>query len=197
MKKLLFVFPIVALLAAACSSSQPVGNQTSTAQNTTVAVNPAPAQTSSVTENGWVTYANQDLSISFKYPPNYKVYQQDATHLSINSDYKDPQYPAVRTIQMGISQVSQIPETTTEVQARFLPNVYLVAPVTSQSKNNYTLFHFQDSVKGSVYYIQSGKGTFLIDSSLLIFKQLWNKQNINLQKYSDIFDQIVSTIKIE
>jgi len=116
MKKLFLVLPIAALLAPGCGTSRQVSNQIVLPQNNTTTTSPT-------AKTGWTSYNNQDINISFDYPSTYKIYQQDARHLSMNSDYIDPKYPTIRTIQMEISQVSITPETTAQVEARFLPNI--------------------------------------------------------------------------
>lgn len=83
MKKLLFAFPIVALLAAGCNSSQQTTEQNPPAQQTQTeqtqqqtAQNPAPSPTPTPTPSqsdiaAWKTYTSVKYGYQFKYPTNW------------------------------------------------------------------------------------------------------------------------------
>jgi len=86
MKKLLFIFPIVALLAAGCNSSQQVSNQppvqTSVVQNTNPTQNPTSTPATNTSTGGTYSYTlgtypyassitPPKINFSFQYPSGY------------------------------------------------------------------------------------------------------------------------------
>jgi hypothetical protein len=88
MKKLLFAFPIVALLAAGCNSSQipQSTNTTPATQNSTQNTNSTSSPTSAqANTSNWQTYASQKYSFQFKYPTDWSV--SDASYTYQGQDY--------------------------------------------------------------------------------------------------------------
>src|SRR5581483_5922763 len=76
MKKLLFVFPIVALLAAGCNSSQQSSVQT---QNTNhISTSTHPSTKTQLDSPNWKTYNNTSLGFQIKYPPDW-TYTNDGS----------------------------------------------------------------------------------------------------------------------
>lgn len=79
-KKLLFMFPIVALLAAGCSSSQQASNQppvqTLAVQNVTPTSTPSPTPTiSEPSVQNWQVYTNTDYGFQLTFPLDWKGYR--------------------------------------------------------------------------------------------------------------------------
>ncbi len=204
MKKLLFVFPIVALLAAGCNSSQQVYNQQ---PNSTTTPTPQPTQQATqqqATQNDWATYQNQGLDISFDLPKNFQVYQTDANNLRIDSDYYDAKHIAV-LISMSIRKLATA-ETLQQVKAESQPtaaSTYLPDYANNgMTHRTYTVLHKANYDLVSVhdwqtyYYFVTTKGTFLTGDTLdTAGGKAFSQYPGVYDKYRNIFDQIVSSVK--
>jgi len=89
MKKLLFVLPILALLASGCTPTQQANNQTPAAINTNLAPSPSftpsptPTSTPTTTNSNTQTYTNTKYGFEIKYPASYTVKEYGANNFSI------------------------------------------------------------------------------------------------------------------
>ena len=107
MKKLLLVFPIVALLAAGCNSSQQAAItspiQTPITQNTNPAPTPSPTPTSSNSTtqvdqtSNWKTYTNTKYFIVLKYPANFSFSESNNSGGIFDVMFNDPNSSITQT----------------------------------------------------------------------------------------------------
>ena len=90
MKKILFAFSLVALLAAGCNPSQPLTAPTATQitknENSASSTTPIPSQNPTTTpkilnpgQTGWKTYKNSKFGLEFQYPPSGVLTEYDLT----------------------------------------------------------------------------------------------------------------------
>ncbi len=207
MKKLLFAFPIVTLLAAGCNSSQQATNQipaqSSVSQNTNPTPThspiptPTPTPTPATTQNqavpaNWATYTSSDLGLSFKYPTDLKVYQQDANDILIQANYQNSQHP-LATIEMSIKKTNS-PQLLTEVGISGVnPSGTTTTVIGTQS--NYQALKVTNQYH-SRYYFLDGKVTFIVDDNLDedVSLQTFTQQSDIYQTYTAEFDTIRSSI---
>jgi uncharacterized protein YcfL len=83
MKKILFLFPIIALLAAGCSSTQQASNQTVVQTPIAQNANPAPTSNKPTTTlttqitTGWNTFTNEADGYTLKYPNKFSLEKND------------------------------------------------------------------------------------------------------------------------
>ncbi|MBL7054467.1 hypothetical protein ISS05_01785 [Candidatus Woesearchaeota archaeon] len=69
-----------------------------------------------------LTYENQELGISFQYPSDFKVYQQDEDTLKIDSPYKDP-VAILLSISMTVKRISLARDSLDQIEARINPEM--------------------------------------------------------------------------
>lgn len=153
---------------------------------------------SSTSKETLTTYQNKELGISFKYPSDLKVYQQDENSILIKSDYKNPEHSAIE-ISINIKRTSFQRETKEQIEAKFkgLPEEAIApyAIIKQETKGNYELLQMK---AGSQYYILSDKGTFYVGDTVDTFgwKEIFTKEGI-YQTYRSKFDAIKDSIIIE
>ena len=133
-------------------------------------------------------YENKNLGISFTYPSEFQVYQQDENSLRIESDYNTKGKPYF-SIGMNIKRVNSHREKLEKVEKILaiigekiikvlkLDNYYLV--VGSESTN----------------YILSDNGVFFIGDSVDVHKNLLQQESL-YQHYKLKFFEIKKSIKI-
>jgi hypothetical protein len=208
MKKLLFAFPIVVLLAAGCNSSQQASNQppvqTPIVQNTNPTSTPTPTQQVALPSD-WTTYQNPNLGISFSLPKNFQVFQTDANNLRIDSDYYDANHIAV-LISMSIRKMTPS-KTLQQVEQDSQPtgpypnlpdyanNGMTHRTYTVQHKDNYDLVSVHDW-QTYYYFVTANRGTFITGDTLDTASGKSFSQTPEVyDKYRNIFDQIVNSVK--
>ncbi len=181
MKKLLLVFPIITLLAAGCNSSQQATTQAPVVQNTNVAPTSTPNQTN------WATYTSNELGLSFKYPTDLKVYQQDESNILIKAPYANSEHSLVE-ITMSIKKINPKPETDNEINFRLQGKKIL----STETHNGYKILRFEG---GSQCYIINNQGTFYVGDSLdtIPWKDIFQKEGV-YQTYRSEFDAVRNSI---
>ena len=117
MKKLLFVFPIVALLAAGCNSAQQasVQTQTPTTQNTNPVPSPVPAvqQTPAPTPNPTPNQAQQSSN-----PQDWKTFTQSFTSYNFKMSFKYPNNWTVGTFANYPDELTIQPTDTFQAESK-------------------------------------------------------------------------------
>ncbi len=122
-----------------------------------------------------VTYHSQELGISFQYPTDFKVYQQDENSILIKTTYSkpgnvNPQISNLSIVSVSIKKVYS-PETKDQFKSRLLANYREYAPesvpqvIDLGTKNNYQILHVREKQQTQEYFL-SDKGTFFIDDSI-------------------------------
>ena len=130
MKKLLFAFPIIALLAAGCNSSQQVSSQTPATQNTSPAptANPTPTPTQTP-----VPTATPNPTAT---PPANSTLYTDPTfnfQVSVPSSYKYETHPP--TAYLGGEIIFGITDTNNQYNRTGYPNYQFQVGVYSLHSN--------------------------------------------------------------
>lgn len=137
------------------------------------------------------TYQSIELGLSFKYPSNFKVYQQDENNLRVESDYKNTERPQ-DSIGMNIIKINPQRETDDRINFRLQGKKI----IREETRNGYRILQFESGFEnGLEYYILSDKGTFYIGDSLEVIKS-----SITEQQYTDYrtkFDAVIDSIRVE
>ncbi len=134
------------------------------------------------------TYENNDIGISFDYPSNFKVYQQDEDSLRVESDYKNPE-SSLMSVGMNIKRINIQRETQEQIESRLSPSGKSI--LSREIKENFELLKISDNG----YYILSDKGTFYIGDSTNVYKSTLEQEGL-YQDYKNKFNEIRNSIKI-
>ena len=139
------------------------------------------------TEETLSNYHSKESGISFKYPSDLKVYQQDENNVLIKADYKNPEHSLV-SIEMGIRRINTQRETDDQINFRLQGKKI----IREETRNGYRILQFEG---GSQYYILSDKGTFYVGDTLDTFswKDIFQKEGL-YQTYRLKFNAIRNSI---
>ncbi len=139
------------------------------------------------------TYNSKELGVSFKYPSDLKVYQQDENNVLIKADYKNLEHSLV-SIHMGVSK-SNSSQLATKESIDSVLKLLGQKTVDLGAKGNYRILKVEG---GPQYYFLSSKGTFIVSDKMDSFswKDIFQKEGI-YQTYRSKFDAIRDFIIIE
>jgi hypothetical protein len=139
-------------------------------------------------ERPLLSYKNPALGISFDYPVEFEVYQQDENNLRVESDYKNPEKAGI-SIGMNIKKINPQRETYEQIENRLRFSGKSI--ISKESKGDYELLKINDNE----YYILSDKGTFYIGDSTDTYKSILEEEGL-YQDYKNKFAEIRNSIRI-
>lgn len=140
----------------------------------------------------WQTYISDELGVSFIYPPDLKVYQQDEDNILIKAEYKNPQLPLAE-VTMLIRRADG-PNLATKESIDEVLEVLGQRTVDLGTRKNYRILKVEGR---SQYYFLSDGGNLLIDDDMdAYYKDQFIKEGI-YQKYRGRFDTIRDSITID
>lgn len=188
MRKLLFVFPIIALLAAGCGASKQVGNQTPVDQNATtvpVATKQASAiflPTTVLDTSKWKICTLESAHVTYRYPADWIIYATPCNALN-------PPDKIAQNQQVGTFNV--LDDSSNNFYNQLV------------SDTNYTLV--ASSSKSQLFYRKykeaSGESYFLVfpdKSGIIEFLNKGNDLGLSTSRQKDIhiiFENIVASLK--
>lgn len=135
-----------------------------------------------------LNYENKNLGISFDYPSNFEVYQQDKNSLRIESDYQKKGKPYF-SVGMNIKRVNSQRENLEKVKKIWALSGEKISKVLKL--DNYDLVIGSEGTN----YILSDNGTFFVGDSVDVHKKLLKQEGL-YQSYKSKFLEIKNSIKI-
>lgn len=141
---------------------------------------------------GWQTYTSDELGVSFIYPSDLKVYQQDQDNILLTAEYNNPELPFA-TVTMLIRRVDG-PNLATKESIDSVLEVLGQKTVDLGMKNNYRILKVEGR---SQYYFLTDAGNLLIDDAMdALYKDQFIKEGI-YEEYRTKFDAVRDSIIID